>query len=685
MQNFISFILVIILSTSISFANGIGIVDGSTGVYLQILETNTTVSVKDQIAITTITQIFKNNTGSPVNFKYGIPINENANPTNLRWKYNNVWKEAVVSSLPQDNSIPGGGGVGGNDLEQALVDYLGSSPLFFPPNDTIAVDSTITIELTYVELLSYFQGKVTFFQKGNLNGLQNEIINRQSLTLILDSEKEMLAIDLLGLSYQLQEIDSTTNMLSFSIDEAVSDFDYTIEYELSSDALGINSLSTFIPDSLFNCDTLGSGYFSFIIEPESNVNTEVIEKNFSLIIDRSGSMSGDKILQAKEAATYIVQNLNIGDNFNIIDFDNQVTSFSEGLVEYNVENENDALAYIDNIQSGGSTNISEALITSINQFSVVQEDKANIIIFCTDGKATAGETSTPGILELVRSEVSATEKKVFIFTIGIGENLDQALLTLLARENSGLVQFIEPESLQEDLVRFFLSVNNPVLLNTSISIEPDIINEIYPFPYPNLYKGQQLILTGRYDQAEDLEITLEGEAFNLPVTYNFQVSLADTTNNQLSFLPKIWAKQKLDALSIDFYLAETEAMQDSISILIDSLSSCYGVIAVEFSSFGDGSIVGTEEEFFDQLEKNITAYPNPFIDQVTIEIASLNDVSKPISISLLNTLAKEIKNYTIMMDNGKIFIPELGNLHPGMYFVSFEIDQIKYVIKIVKK
>ena len=671
-----------LLLTSNLFSNGIGIIDGSTGIYLQALETNTKVKVKDQIAIVTTTQVFKNTTGSGVNIKYGFPLNQNANPTSLRWKYNGVWKTAIVNSEAQDNSIPSG--TGGGAVDQALRNYLGDFPFFFSPQDTILDDSLITIELTFVELLPYFNGEVSYFQKNDFSAIQNETVVKQSLEFILESEKEVLNIELLGLGYDLTEDDNITT-LSFIMDEQVGDFDYQIDYELSSDALGINSLSTYIADSIFSCDDTGSGYFTFIIEPESNVNTDVIEKNFSLIIDRSGSMSGEKIVQAKDAATYIVKNLNLGDYFNIIDFSSSVTSFANDLVEYNVENESAALAYIDAISASGSTNISETLISAINQFSATEEDKANIIIFCTDGQATAGEKDTKKILELVSSEISSTETEVFLFTLGIGASLDQALLTLLARENNGLVQFVDPENLESDLVKFFLSVNNPVLLSTTITIEPDIIKEIYPYPYPNLYKGQQLILSGRYDEIEDLSITLEGKAFNVPVTYNFQVSLSDTTNNNLSFLPKIWAKQKLDVLGLDYYLTETSFEQDSISSLIDSLSTCYGVIAIEFSSFDDGTGTTEVDEVIPTVNNGgLKVFPSPFKDQMTIEIAELEGITSYANVKLYNLNAQLIKSYDVKLQNGRIFINGLEMLDRGVYYLIIEAEGRQYVVKITK-
>src|SRR5690606_36204384 len=115
-------------------------------------------------------------------------------------------------------------------------------------------------------------------------------------------------------------------------------------------------------------------------EPDPN-NTNIIKKVFTLIIDRSGSMMGTKMEQAKNAANFIVQNLNAGDKFNIIDFDDVITSFSPTHVEFNTTTMNQALAYISTIYARGLTNISGAFDVAVPQFSAANDSTANIIIF----------------------------------------------------------------------------------------------------------------------------------------------------------------------------------------------------------------------------------------------------------------------------------------------------------------
>ena len=669
-------ILLPLLFPFAGFSSGIGIIDGSAGIYLDVVETHTSVIVQDQIARVTSTQILKNTTGSEVAFKYAFPLKQAANPISMRWFYAGQWHYATVSTQAQDTLIPGGNE---GHIDPYLKAYLGDFPFFFTPRDPVGSDSLIVLELTYVELLPYFLNEVNFFQKNDFSHLQSDVVYIQTFAFTLLSEREILRLELSDPNYLL-ESDGHTAILTFTRHESRPDFDYIVDYELSSEGLGLTAFSTYLPDSIYTCDENGSGYISFIVEPESNSNTEVIEKNFSLIIDRSGSMSGNKIVQARDAASFIMQNLNAGDKFNIIDFNQIVTHFSDQLIPYTPASESEALYYISKLSAGGATNISGALTEAIGQFDFLQQDKANIILFFTDGLPTAGITSTSGILEAVADQVAMDETEIFLFAIGIGEDVDKGLLTLLARQNDGLVAFVDPARLEEQLVRLFLSVNNPVLLHTTITFQPDIIKEIYPYPFPNLYKGQQLIVSGRYSDPGPVNMHLAGKAFNLPVSYDFELSLADRADENLSFLPKIWAKQKLDALSIDYYLAETEAERETIAGLIDSLSLCYGVVALDFSSFEDGGGAVAIEKVEPENESPITAFPQPCADQLTIHIHELAGWQGVALVRLYTADKQLIRQETASLNNGILQLDGLSVLAPGLYIAMITVDGKQYAI-----
>lgn len=677
---FLFIVLTYLSSVFVAYGDGLCIVDPYADIYLTLEHSDVVVEVSNQIATTTSTQIYQNNTGETVEFQYAFPLPANANPIGLRWYYEGEWHEAVYSPDEQDDSVVSGDGAWVNEL---LADYLGETPMFFNPSIELPDGAEYWVELTYVELLPYEFGVVNYTYKHDISAFQSEPLQGVDFSFLLTSDREILSAELLGLeSDDLQE-PFFTELIYLSSGDYYADYNYEVNYELSSEDLGLIPLSTFISDSLFACDTLGKGYVSMIIEPESNVDTEVIEKNFTLVIDRSGSMGGDKIVQARNAASFIVNNLNFGDKFNVIDFSDVVNPLFPDHVEYNLDNQVAALAYIEGLSSGGSTNISGALSTAISQFDAVDVDKANIILFFTDGEATQGETSTAGILNIVEEQIALTETSVFLFTFGIGEYVNKALLTLLAQQNKGLSKFIEEDALEAEITKFFLTINNPVLINTSVSFTPDVVDDIYPVRIPNLYQGQQLIVSGRYEGAEDVVMHIEGQAFNVPVSYDFPVSLASENEEGLSVLPKLWAKQKIDDLSLEYYLAETSEEGEDIQNEIDATSDCYQVVAVDFGSYTDGVGLEIDEDYVGR--DALLIYPKPFTDRMSVRL-SISYTLSPVTIQIVDSEGRVVYQQfeEIAGSTADYDIKGLGALAPGVYICRVIIGDRIETQRIVK-
>ncbi|HMT68034.1 MAG TPA: VIT domain-containing protein, partial [Bacteroidales bacterium] len=152
---------------NVSLANGVAVVNATTGTYLRLESSNQLVTVYDQVAEIVTTQVFRNLTGAATPIKYAFPLHEEASASSLRWMINNTWYTAVFAPSPQDTTLPGGG-----DPDPDLMTYLGDSPLYFSIPDVVAADSAIVIELTYVELLPYNFSLVEFDYPGNYTLIQ---------------------------------------------------------------------------------------------------------------------------------------------------------------------------------------------------------------------------------------------------------------------------------------------------------------------------------------------------------------------------------------------------------------------------------------------------------------------------------------------------------------------------------
>ncbi|MEJ2052886.1 MAG: VWA domain-containing protein, partial [Calditrichaceae bacterium] len=346
----------------------------------------------------------------------------------------------------------------------------------------------------------------------------------------------------------------------------------------------------------------------------------------------------------------------------MVDFSSSVSSFMPEHVKYNSVNKSEALQYISDISVTGSTNIGDAFDTALSQFSGVGDSTANIIIFLTDGQATVGITEDNALISHINQSVVQTETNINIFSFGIGDDVQKKVLTSISVGNNGFAEFLEDDVLEERLTGFYLKIRNPVLLNTSMSFSSPVITETYPNPLPSLYKGQQMIVSGRYTEAAPVDVTLKGSAFGDSVSYTYALSLADSDVQEYRFLTKIWAKLKIEHLLIQYYLLdEMTAAADSVKDDIIDVSLAYGVIS-PFTSFGDATNVEdrTEPVQLSSKFELLGNYPNPFNPSTTIQFRVNSQLNRVVKIKIFDTLGRLVKVLSIMV------------LHPGYYEVHWD-------------
>jgi Ca-activated chloride channel family protein len=662
MKTCILFIFIIALCTA-GNANGVGIIDAKNGIYLTLLSSQVEVTVENQVALVTTTQVFNNRTAAQQLIKYGFPLPEGASGTELLWKINSTWYQAKFAPTPQDTSQPGPGG----EIHPNLKEYLGETPLYFNIEQKLKADSLLIVKLSYVQLLPYSFGKVEFSYPNDYHLIQTIPLNIQELNFNLYSERTIDNIQLLSHTASEFSNDGHTAHIGSGLYELTADTDYRLQYTLSSSELGLFSLSTAITDTLVP-DEYGNGFFVFIAEPDPSAGADVIAKVFTLIIDRSGSMASEsKMSQAKNAASFIIQNLNPGDKFNIIDFSTAVSSFRATHVDFTEQNKTDALAYISALQANGLTNISGAFDLAISQFGAASNSTANIIIFFTDGQPTTGITDIQGILSEVTAQIQQNETKVIIFTFGVGSDVNQQLLTLLATQHLGLAEFLGTSELEARITEFYLKIRNPVLLNTQMTFSSTTISETYPSPLPNLYKGQQLLVAGRYLEPEPVSVTFSGEAFGQPVTYQYNLNLQDSILDKYQFLTKVWAKKKIEYLLIQYYSLDPESVQaKAIKTQIVDLSLSYAVLS-PFTSLSGGEPVYIEQDetlpaagHTPQKYTLFGNYPNPFNPGTTIMFQINEKFSGIVLIKIYDVLGRLVRVLSVSV-NG-----------PGLYQVHWD-------------
>ncbi len=630
--------------------------------YLFPIAVSVRTEVAGQVAVTTTRQTFRNTTGKPIKLQYGFPLGLRASVTDFTWYQHGTLRTAKLSGKPQD-SVSGGPG-GTPDI--AFQEFLGKSPFVFSFVDSLAADSVLVVDLTYMELLQYTQGKVEYSYP-----------LRQFLT-------EQFAFDFqfsLSSGRKIESIEALSHTIEFAHTEHSAEGSYigetepvngnlVLRYRLSQQDLGAFMLS--------HKPNGDDGYFIMLAEPDPDTSPDkVIQKIFTFIIDVSGSMAGVKMDQAREAALYCIDHLNPKDKFNIIAFSSNIRKFALQPVAATPENIDSGLDYIRSLTAGGGTNLQDAVIQGLLQD--MADTTSNVIVFLTDGQAALDQQTV----------VNANTKNVRIFVFGIGTDVDQNLLQQLAANNNGLSEFLGTNNVETSIGGFYNKIRNPLLLSPTVAFSAGEVYETYPLKLPDIYVGEQLVMLGRYRQPGPAQATLAGKSAEQVVEYTYDVEFTGDSLINV-FLPKMWAKQKIDALLVLMSgVAENSNQWKEWKAEIIRLSLLYGIVS-PFSSFSDPGQTTAVAEFGDAdvLQSMVQCSPNPSSGRVRIALdAAVFTGSEPTVVSIRDMWGREI--YRIALLPGVRSLVWDGNdthgtpVPNGMYIVSFLVDGVSYSQKVM--
>lgn len=295
---------------------------------------------------------------------------------------------------------------------------------------------------------------------------------------------------------------------------------------------------------------VGGGYFLLLADLPPAKGQRTLNREVTLVLDRSGSMKGEKLKQARRAAKKVIESLRYGEAFNILTYSDHVDLFSETAVIKTPESLFQALVYIDSIETRGGTNIYDALFETLR----IRPSKGTIPIafFLTDGLPTLGETSEKAIRKLVKD---ANPHNRRIFSFGVGVDVNTPLLDKIAGTTRGTAEFVLPgQKIDDKVARVFSRLSGPVLAMPEIKVTgldgnpmPGRVRDMLPHALPDFYENDQLVLLGTYMGDAPLRFRLTGKGPEGSRTFHFTLGVDQATRRN-SFVPRLWASRKIATL-----------------------------------------------------------------------------------------------------------------------------------------
>ncbi len=290
--------------------------------------------------------------------------------------------------------------------------------------------------------------------------------------------------------------------------------------------------------------------------PEGIGAASVSEKDVTIVLDRSGSMTGAPLEQAKFAAARVIAELSEGDRLNVVIFDDQVEALYPSPREVSDASKVEATGFVERVSSRGGTDLAGALASSL----AAQNDDArpHVILFLTDGQSDAQRA-----LEVASSDQGDAR----IYTIGVGAGVERPLLSRLAQTKRGTFTYIESaEAIVPRMTALYEQIASPVLIGVEVEVAGARPYDRYPQSLPDLHRHQELRFASRLMGEGPITVRLRGTLDGAPFESSAEVQVPSERSRP--WVGRVWATSKVDYLLEDIaLLGETDERKGSVTEL----------------------------------------------------------------------------------------------------------------------
>ncbi|XP_049895010.1 inter-alpha-trypsin inhibitor heavy chain H3-like isoform X6 [Epinephelus moara] len=412
-----------------------------------------------------------------------------------------------------------------------LVKASGRKMEKFSVSVNIAAESNVTFILTYEELLQRKLGQYEILTrvkpKQRVQDFQivTNIYEPQGISYV-EAHATFLSNELLPLVEKV--VTDNKAHISFSptmeeqrkcpdCDGTLIDGDFVIKYDVNR-AKSLGDIQ------------IVNGYFVHFFAPP---DLPRVPKNVVFVIDRSGSMSGRKIQQTRQALLAILKDLHEEDHFALIPFDSYVEFWRKSLTKATKENVAEAMTYVRGIRDRGSTNMNDALLRGAEMLVKDRQEKklpersVDMIILLTDGMPDGGRSQLPIIQENMRSAIGGN---MSLFCLGFGNDVDYSFLDVMSKQNKGVARRIfEGSDADIQLQGFYEEVANPLLSEVDLRYPENTVDFLTTNHYSQLFNGSEIVVAGRLmeNDLDNFMVEVFGQGFEEDFRVQGQASAVD--------------------------------------------------------------------------------------------------------------------------------------------------------------
>ncbi|PQO43293.1 VIT domain-containing protein [Blastopirellula marina] len=534
-------------------------------------------NIEDQIAKVQVSQTFENTCSRQLQVSFLFPLPYDGAIDSLTLLVDG--KEYPAKLLPKDKARQIYEEIVRKNQDPALLEWVGTG-MFQTSVFPVPAGATRKVTITYSQLLRKDNHLTDFLFPLSTARFTDKPLEHLRMRLTVNTQEKLKSVYSPTHDIKVDRKGKNRAVVTIEEKDCVPTTDFRLFFDTAKTDLSASVL-TYRPDSDED------GYFLLLASPPiEQEGDEKTKKSVIFVVDRSGSMSGEKIEQAKEAAKFVLNNLNEGDTFNIVAYDSDVESFEPELQKMDEKSRKRALDFVDNLYAGGSTNIDGALSKAMGMLK--DDTRPSYILFLTDGLPTHGEQNEA---KIVANAQKHNDVRSRVISFGVGYDVNSRLLDRLSRECFGQSEYVRPnEDIETHVARLYSKISAPVMTDVAIKYDLEngggnFVNRLQPKEAHDLFAGEQLIVAGRYRKHGDAKITIVGTVGDKKQKVAFPAKFVKESDDQTyAFVEKLWAMRRIGEIIDDIDL---NGKNDELIKELVSLSTKHGIITPYTSFLAD--------------------------------------------------------------------------------------------------
>lgn len=279
------------------------------------------------------------------------------------------------------------------------------------------------------------------------------------------------------------------------------------------------------------------GTFMMVVTPAADLQPLQQGSDWVFVLDVSGSMSGNKISTLADGVSQVLGDMRPEDRFRIVTFNNSARDLTGKYIDATPSNVQKWISKVKPLQPNGGTALYAGLEKGLR---VLDEDRTTGFVLVTDGVGNIGETAHKHFIHLLK------QHDVRLFTFIIGNSANQPLMERIALESNGFAMNIsDADDIVGRLIQAKSKVLHEAMHDVEVVIKGERVYDMTPKRIGSLYRGEQLVVFGRYHGAGPVDVELKAKISGQEKSWNLQTVFPEVDQDNPE-LERLWALSSIE-------------------------------------------------------------------------------------------------------------------------------------------